>query len=93
MKSIFVFYNLHEGKNVNDMGYYYIPTDWNPHSYTVLCKPSYIKCECPFNYVQGFAGQLQTWANTHDYLFAFFTELVFRGIVKEFKLENEFIAP
>jgi hypothetical protein len=92
MKTITVIYDLYEGKAATDMGYYYIPTDWNAHSYTVLCQPSHITCECRFKYSQSFTGQGETWANTHEYLFSFFTELVFKKIVKGFKLENEFIG-
>jgi len=92
MKTIVVLYDLNEGKTQNDVGYYYIPTDWNEHSYTIMCLPSHITCECRFKYSQKFTGQCETWADTHEYIFSFFTELVFRGIVKEFKIENEFIG-
>lgn len=91
MKTIIVLYDLHEGKNRHDLGYYYIPTDWNVHTYSVLCQPSHITCECRFKYSQSFNGQSATWADTHEYLFSLFTELVFKKIVKEFKFENEFI--
>ena len=91
MKTINVLYDLYDGKTERDIGYFYIPTDWNTNSYNVLCKPSHITCECRFKYSRIFTGQSETWADTHDYLFNLFTELMFKKIVKEFKLENEYI--
>jgi hypothetical protein len=91
MKMMTVLYDLQDGKTQQDMDYYFIPTDWNTHIYTVLCPPSHIACECRFKYSQSFHGQSETWADTHEYLSTLFTELVFKGIIKEFELKNEFI--
>jgi hypothetical protein len=84
-----VLYNLYVGKDPRDLGYYYIPTDWVRVSGNVLCTPTKIECECPFMYYEKFSGSKYTEPEMIEYLFEFFTDLVFKGIVLNFAIKNE----
>lgn len=87
---LFVLYNLYDGKERLDINMFMIAFNWTHVKRVRICN--HTECKCFFTFYDQFVGEVWDQTAMEDYLFEFFTEEVFRGVVKDFKIQNEFIA-
>ena len=87
IQKIFVFYNLCNGRFHSEIDMFMIPFNWT--HVKRMSTSSYDMS--PFAFCHQFVGEEREQDAMKNYLFEFFTDHVFKGVVSEFKIQNEFI--